>query len=87
MVTNSPPPSGGDEPSLSRILRLGEGSFYDEFTGDYPQVQVTNNDSLVNDIANFNQLADFRVGVKRGTTYESMVQKLLVDTGLTGTDK
>jgi hypothetical protein len=27
------------------------------------------------------------VGVQRGTTYESMVQRLLVDTGLMGTDK
>jgi len=48
---------------------------------------LARNDSLVKDIANFNQLAGFRVGVQRGTTYESMSQSLLVDSGLMSADK
>lgn len=44
-------------------------------------------DSLVPNITNFNQLAGYRVGVQRGTTYESMVQSYLVNTGLMSADK
>jgi ABC-type amino acid transport substrate-binding protein len=38
-------------------------------------------------ITDFKQLADFRVGVQRGSTYESMVQSQLVDTNLMSADK
>ena len=48
---------------------------------------LARNDALVTSITDFNQLAGFRVGVQRGTTYESMVQNLLVDTGLMSADK
>jgi ABC-type amino acid transport substrate-binding protein len=48
---------------------------------------LARNDSLVKDITDFNQLAGFRVGVQRGSTYESMAQTLLVDTGLMNADK
>jgi ABC-type amino acid transport substrate-binding protein len=48
---------------------------------------LARSDSLVTSITDFNQLAGFRVGVQRGTTYESMAQSLLVDTGLMGADK
>jgi ABC-type amino acid transport substrate-binding protein len=48
---------------------------------------LARNDSLVTSITDVNQLAGFRVGVQRGTTYESMAQSLLVDTGLMGQDK
>ncbi len=48
---------------------------------------LARNDPLVSGITNFNQLAGFRVGVARGTTYESMVQKYLVDTGKMSPDK
>jgi len=44
-------------------------------------------DSTVTSITNFNQLAGFRLGVQRDTTYEDMVQSLLVDTGLMDADK
>lgn len=39
-------------------------------------------DSTIPDIKTTNQLAGYRVGVQRGTTYESWVQKSLVDTKL-----
>ena len=48
---------------------------------------LARNDALVTTITDFNQLAKFRVGVQRGTTYESMAQNLLVDTGLMNADK
>ena len=48
---------------------------------------LARNDALVTNITDFNQLAGFRVGVQRGTTYESMAQSLLVDTGLISADK
>jgi len=48
---------------------------------------LARSDSLVKDITNFNQLADYRVGVQRGTTYESLAQSLLVDSGLLSKDK
>ncbi len=48
---------------------------------------LARNDSLITSITAFNQLAGFRVGVQRGSTYESMAQGLLVDTGLMGQDK
>ncbi len=48
---------------------------------------LARNDALVTNITDFNQLAGFRVGVQRGTTYESMAQSLLVDTGLMSADK
>ena len=38
-------------------------------------------------ITDFKQLAGFRVGVRRGTVYESMVQSLLVDTKLMSAGK
>jgi hypothetical protein len=34
----------------------GEGSLYDEFTGDYPQVQITNQVCLSANFANFLEL-------------------------------
>jgi ABC-type amino acid transport substrate-binding protein len=48
---------------------------------------LARSDKLVTSITDFNQLAAYRVGVQRGTTYEDMAQKLLVDTGLMGSDK
>jgi len=48
---------------------------------------LARNDALVTSITNFNQLAGFRVGVRRGTVYEKMAQNLLVDTKLMGSDK
>jgi ABC-type amino acid transport substrate-binding protein len=48
---------------------------------------LARNDGLITSITNFDQLAGFRVGVRRGTTYEKMVQNLLVDTGLMSADK
>lgn len=48
---------------------------------------LARSDSLITNITDFTQLAGFRVGVQRGTTYESMAQSLLVDTGLMSTDK
>jgi ABC-type amino acid transport substrate-binding protein len=48
---------------------------------------LARSDALVKNITDFNQLAGFRVGVQRGTTYESMAQTLLVDTGLMSADK
>jgi ABC-type amino acid transport substrate-binding protein len=48
---------------------------------------LARNDALVPNITDFNQLAGFRVGVRRGSVYEKMVQNLLVDTGLMSTDK
>jgi len=47
---------------------------------------LARNDSKVN-ITEFKQLAAYRVGVQRGTVYEKMAQKLLVDSGLMGSDK
>lgn len=44
-------------------------------------------DAPVTNITDFNQLSRFRVGVQRGTTYESMAQSLLVDTGQMSADK
>jgi ABC-type amino acid transport substrate-binding protein len=48
---------------------------------------LARNDTLVTSITNFNQLASLRVGVRRGTTYEKMVQNLLIDTGLMSAGK
>jgi polar amino acid transport system substrate-binding protein len=48
---------------------------------------LARNDTLVPDITNFDQLAKYRVGVQRGSTYESMVQTYLVDTGKMGAEK
>jgi hypothetical protein len=48
---------------------------------------LARNDGLVTSITNFDQLAGLRVGVRRGTTYEKMVQNLLVDTGRMSSDK
>ncbi|MBK8781715.1 MAG: transporter substrate-binding domain-containing protein [Anaerolineales bacterium] len=48
---------------------------------------LANNDSAITSITDFNQLAGLRVGVRRGTTYEKMVQNLLIDTGLMSQDK
>jgi ABC-type amino acid transport substrate-binding protein len=48
---------------------------------------LARNDGLVPNITDFNQLAGFRVGVRRGSVYEIMAKNLLVDTGLMGTDK
>ncbi len=42
---------------------------------------LARNDTLIPSITDFNQLSAFRVGVQRGSSYESMVQKYLVDTG------
>jgi polar amino acid transport system substrate-binding protein len=47
---------------------------------------LARNGSQVN-ITDFKQLAGFRVGVRRGTVYENMVQSLLVDTKLMNADK
>jgi ABC-type amino acid transport substrate-binding protein len=48
---------------------------------------LARNDALVTNITDFKQLAKYRVGVQRGTTYEIMAQTLLVDTGLMSADK
>jgi ABC-type amino acid transport substrate-binding protein len=48
---------------------------------------LARSDSLVPTITDFKQLAKYRVGVQRGTTYESMVQSSLVDSGLMSADK
>ncbi|MEP7133865.1 MAG: transporter substrate-binding domain-containing protein [Chloroflexota bacterium] len=48
---------------------------------------LARSDSGINTITNFNQLAGYRVGVQRGTTYENMAQTLLVDTGLMKSEK
>ncbi len=48
---------------------------------------LAKNGSLVTPITDFKQLAGLRVGVQRGTTYESMLQRLLVDTKLMSKDK
>ena len=48
---------------------------------------LARSDALVPNITDFNQLAGYRVGVQRGTTYESTAQTLLVDTGLMSADK
>ncbi len=48
---------------------------------------LARNDALITSITDFNQLAGYRVGVQRGTAYESMVQSLLVDSGLMSADK
>ena len=48
---------------------------------------LARSDSLIPNITDFTQLAGFRVGVERGTTYESMAQSLLVDTALMSADK
>jgi polar amino acid transport system substrate-binding protein len=48
---------------------------------------LAKNGSSVTTITDFKQLAGLRVGVQRGTTYESMVQRLLVDTRLMSKDK
>jgi ABC-type amino acid transport substrate-binding protein len=48
---------------------------------------LARNDGLVTSITDFNKLAGLRVGVRRGTVYEQMVQNLLVDTGLMSSDK
>lgn len=47
---------------------------------------LARNDAKVS-ITDFKQLAAYRVGVQRGTVYEKMAQKLLVDSGLMGSDK
>jgi ABC-type amino acid transport substrate-binding protein len=47
---------------------------------------LARSDSQVS-ITDFNQLAGFRVGVQRGTTYESMVRSQLVETGLMNANK
>jgi ABC-type amino acid transport substrate-binding protein len=48
---------------------------------------LTRNDSQVPEITNFDQLAGFRVGVSRGSTYEKMVQNYLVGAGKMTPDK
>jgi ABC-type amino acid transport substrate-binding protein len=48
---------------------------------------LTKNDSTITSITDFKQLANLRVGVRRGTTYEKMVQNLLIDTKLMTADK
>lgn len=48
---------------------------------------LAKNGSQVTAITDFKQLAGYRVGVQRGTTYQSMVQSVLVDTKLMGADK
>jgi ABC-type amino acid transport substrate-binding protein len=48
---------------------------------------LARNDSKIVSITNINQLAGLRIGVQRGTTYQDMVQSLLVDTGLIHADQ
>lgn len=43
--------------------------------------------SQITNITDLKQLASYRVGVQRGTTYESMIKSALVDTNLMGADK
>jgi len=47
---------------------------------------VGRNDSKVS-ITDFKQLAGYKVGVQRGTTYESLMKNQLVETGLMSADK
>lgn len=60
--------------------RAGQMSFSPVYYVNQTAV-VARNDSAIS-ITNFNQLAGFRVGVQRGTTYESMLTSQLVETGL-----
>ena len=48
---------------------------------------LAKNGSAVTNITDFKQLAGYRVGVQRGTTYESMVRSSLVDTKLMSADQ
>lgn len=48
---------------------------------------LARDDGPVTGISDFNQLASLRVGVRRGTVHEQMVQSLLIDTGLMSPDK
>ena len=48
---------------------------------------LAKNGSPVPNITDFKQLAGYRVGVQRGTTYESMLRTSLVDTKLMSADK
>lgn len=48
---------------------------------------LAKDDSSITTITDFKQLAGYRVGVQRGTTYQEMVQRSLVDTGLMSADK
>jgi len=48
---------------------------------------LARNDTQVPEITNFDQLAGFRVGVARGSTYEKMVQNYLVGAGKMTSDK
>ncbi|MCG2787522.1 MAG: transporter substrate-binding domain-containing protein [Anaerolineae bacterium] len=51
------------------------------------QTAILARSDSMSSITDFNQLAAFRVGVQRGSTYESMLQTQLVDTGLMSADK
>jgi ABC-type amino acid transport substrate-binding protein len=48
---------------------------------------LARNDSTVPTITDINQLAGLRIGVQRGSTYEVMVQSLLVNNGLIQADQ
>jgi ABC-type amino acid transport substrate-binding protein len=48
---------------------------------------LARNDTLVPNITDFNQLVNFRVGVQRGSVFETMVQSYLVDSGKMSAEK
>jgi polar amino acid transport system substrate-binding protein len=66
--------------------RAGQMSFSPVYYVNETSVLVRS-DSQMPDITDFKQLAAYRVGVQRGTTYESMMRSLLVDPGLMSKDK
>ncbi len=66
--------------------RMGQMSFSPIYYVNQTAI-LANNTSAITSITNFDQLAGLRVGVRRGTTYENMVQNLLIDTGLMSQDK
>ncbi len=66
--------------------RAGELSFSSIYYVNQTAI-LARNESAITSITDFNQLAGLRVGVRRGTTYEKMVQNLLIDTGKMSQDK
>ncbi len=66
--------------------RLSQMSFSPVYYVNQTSV-LARKDSTIKPITDFNQLAGLRVGVQRGTTYESMMQQTLVDTGKIAAEK
>jgi ABC-type amino acid transport substrate-binding protein len=68
-------------PERSQLMSFSPSYFMNE------TAILARNDALVPEITNFDQLAGFRVGVARGSTFETMVQNYLIDTGKMSPDK